>query len=61
VPRRPWNPLELFADHAMAARLWCVVALIAAGVLRVQPFPDHPRLPANGSASSCSTERARFM
>ena len=28
-PRREWRPLELFADHAMAARLWCVVALIA--------------------------------
>jgi hypothetical protein len=36
--RRPWNPLSYFADHALAARLWCVVALIAAGFSAVQPF-----------------------
>jgi len=36
--RRPWNPLGYFADHAFAARLWCVVALIAAGFCVVQPF-----------------------
>lgn len=37
-PRRPWRPLELFADHAMAARLWCMVAIIAVGFCVVQPF-----------------------
>ena len=37
-PRRPWHPLELFADHAMAARLWCVVALIAVTLCALQPF-----------------------
>lgn len=37
-PRRTWNPLALFADHALAARLWCVVALVAVGFCAVQPF-----------------------
>ena len=37
-PRRAWRPLELFADHAMAARLWCVVALIAVTLCALQPF-----------------------
>ncbi len=37
-PRRPWRPWELFADHALAARLWCLVALIAVGFCAVQPF-----------------------
>ncbi len=37
-PRRPWNPLAMFADHALAARLWCLVALAAAGFCVVQPF-----------------------
>lgn len=37
-PRRPWRPLELFADHALAARLWCFVALTAVGFCAVQPF-----------------------
>jgi hypothetical protein len=37
-PRRAWNPLLLLADHALAARLWCVVALIAVGFCAVQPF-----------------------
>lgn len=36
--RRSWRPLELFADHAMAARLWCGVALVAVGYCVVQPF-----------------------
>ena len=36
--RRTWRPLELFADHALAARLWCLVALIAVGFCAVQPF-----------------------
>lgn len=37
-PRRAWRPLDVFADHAVAARLWCVVALIAVGYCVVQPF-----------------------
>lgn len=37
-PRRVWNPLTLFADHALAARLWCLVALAAVGFCAVQPF-----------------------
>ena len=37
-PRRRWSPLELFADHAFAARLWCGVALLAVGFCAVQPF-----------------------
>ena len=37
-PRRRWNPLELFADHAVAARLWCLVAVLAVGFCAVQPF-----------------------
>ena len=37
-PRRRWNPLELFADHAVAARLWCLVAVLAVGFCTVQPF-----------------------
>jgi hypothetical protein len=37
-PRRPWHPLDLFTDHALAARLWCLVALVAVGFCTVQPF-----------------------
>ena len=37
-PRRAWHPLDLFADHAMAARLWCLVAVAAVGFCVVQPF-----------------------
>ena len=37
-PRRVWQPLDLFADHALAARLWCLVALAAVGFCAVQPF-----------------------
>lgn len=36
--RRSWNPLELFTDHAVAARLWCLVAVAAVGFSAVQPF-----------------------
>lgn len=36
--RRAWHPLDAFADHAMAARLWCVVAVLAVGFCAVQPF-----------------------
>lgn len=35
---RPWNPLALFADRALAARWWCLVALAAVGFGAVQPF-----------------------
>ncbi len=38
APKRPWNPVQLFADHGAAARLWCVVAVIAVGFCAVQPF-----------------------
>lgn len=37
-PKRRWHPLDLFADHALAARLWCGVALVAVGFCVVQPF-----------------------
>lgn len=37
-PRRRRSPLDLFADHAFAARLWCLVALAAVGFCAVQPF-----------------------
>lgn len=33
-----WHPLELFANHGFAARLWCAVALIAVGFSALQPF-----------------------
>ena len=36
--RRAWNPLAMFADHASAARLWCLVALTAVAFCVVQPF-----------------------
>jgi hypothetical protein len=32
------HPLDLFADHGAAARLWCAVALIAVGFCVIQPF-----------------------
>ncbi len=38
LPGRKRHPLHLFADHAMAARLWCVVAVAAVGFCAVQPF-----------------------
>jgi hypothetical protein len=43
TPAQPAGPVhgvpsELFADHAMAARLWCVVALIAVTLCALQPF-----------------------
>jgi len=37
-PKAAWHPLELFANHAFAARLWCLVALVAVGFCVVQPF-----------------------
>jgi hypothetical protein len=33
-----WNPLRLFCDHALAARAWCLVAMVAVGFVAVQPF-----------------------
>lgn len=36
--KRRRHPLELFTDHAFAARLWCLVALVAVGFCVVQPF-----------------------
>jgi len=35
---RRWNPLQLFADHALAARAWCCVAIAAVACCAVQPF-----------------------
>lgn len=37
-PKKSWRPLDLFADHARAARLWCVVALVAILFCAAQPF-----------------------
>lgn len=37
-PRRGFNPLQLFADHAFAARLWFVTALVLAGYCAIQPY-----------------------
>lgn len=37
-PKRKFNPLDLFADHALAARLWFGVALVAVGYCAVQPY-----------------------
>lgn len=37
-PRRAFNPLRLFADHAFAARLWFITALVAIGYCAVQPY-----------------------
>lgn len=37
-PKGKWHPLDLFADHALAARLWCLVALTLLGFCIVQPF-----------------------
>lgn len=38
LPPRRRHPLDLFADHAFAARLWCAVAVLAVGFCAVQPF-----------------------
>jgi hypothetical protein len=38
APRKHFNPLALFSDHAMAARLWCLVAIVAVGFCVIQPF-----------------------
>lgn len=35
---RRWNPLHLFADHALAARTWCLIAIAAVVCCAVQPF-----------------------
>lgn len=36
--RRSFHPLQLFTDHAWAARIWFVVALIAIAAAFAQPF-----------------------
>jgi hypothetical protein len=38
-PRRfPRHPLQLFTDYAVAARLWCLVAVVAVGYALVAPY-----------------------
>ncbi|MBS0661678.1 MAG: hypothetical protein JSR48_00310 [Verrucomicrobia bacterium] len=37
-PRRRWNPLQLFTDHARAARLWALVAAGAVVTAAVEPY-----------------------
>ena len=34
----PFNPLQLFTDHAVAARLWFLVAVTAVGCALLQPY-----------------------
>lgn len=38
APRRNRHPLELFTDYAVAARLWCVVALVATAYAVAAPY-----------------------
>lgn len=39
VPReRRFSPARLFADHAFAARAWCVIACLAVGLCILQPY-----------------------
>jgi hypothetical protein len=38
TPKARRHPLDLFADHGWAARLWCLVGLTAVGFSAVQPF-----------------------
>jgi hypothetical protein len=35
---RRFSPAKLFADHAFAARAWCVIACIAVGLCVIQPY-----------------------
>lgn len=37
-PRRDWNPLQFFTDHAKAARLWFLVAVGAVVTAAVEPY-----------------------
>ena len=37
-PRPRWNPLQLFTDHAKAARLWFVVAIFALLTAAIEPY-----------------------
>ena len=38
-PSRPrFSPARLFADHAFAARAWCIIACLAVGMCLLQPF-----------------------
>lgn len=36
--RRTFHPLQLFTDHAVAARLWFLVAVVAVGCAILQPY-----------------------
>jgi hypothetical protein len=38
TPQRPWNPLELFVNPAVAARLWFIVAVGAVALCALQPY-----------------------
>ena len=35
---RKFSPAKLFADHAFAARAWCVIACLAVGLCILQPY-----------------------
>ncbi len=35
---RRFSPAKLFADHAFAARAWCVIACVAVAICAVQPY-----------------------
>lgn len=37
-PKPPFHPLQLFTDHAIAARLWFLVAVAAVGCAMLQPY-----------------------
>lgn len=36
--QRSWNALDLFTNHALAARIWCLIAVAAVAGCAVQPF-----------------------
>ncbi|MDE3084836.1 MAG: hypothetical protein KGJ37_06430, partial [Verrucomicrobiota bacterium] len=38
LPKRPFSPAKLFADHAFAARLWFFVACGALAFCFIQPY-----------------------
>jgi hypothetical protein len=38
VRREGFSPARLFADHAFAARAWCVIACAALGICLIQPY-----------------------
>ncbi len=37
-PKRPWHPLDLFVNAAMAARIWFLVAVGAVVLAAIQPY-----------------------